>query len=103
VVKEQNSLGSFAYAYVGESAKIQQVDNPNGQRFTFAYYGDAGSRRLQENLQTHVGGSPSDFAARYDYGYNAVGGITAWSQQDPTIRRNSVGTLDMIMLTNSAL
>jgi YD repeat-containing protein len=72
-----NPLGAFTYSYVGVTSRLDHVDFPNGQKSQFAYFGAAGSRRLQQIKHTDAA---TTVISQFDYDYNAVGNITAWTQ-----------------------
>jgi len=79
-----NQLGTFNYAYVGATSRLDHVNFPNGQSTTYAYYPNVaasgagnGDQRLQEikNLD-----STPAVISKFDYAYDGVGRILQWTQ-----------------------
>jgi len=73
-----NVLGSFNYAYVNQTSRLQSVSFPNGQTTTYSYFSNSGDRRLQQILNHKTGGIT---ISKFDYTYDAAGNITTWTQQ----------------------
>jgi hypothetical protein len=73
-----NALGSFSYTYVDETARPATVGYPSGQTTEFAYFNNAGDRRLQQIHHKLSGGAT---LSKFDYAYNTVGKISTWTQQ----------------------
>jgi RHS repeat-associated protein len=74
-----NALGTFNYTYVGATGRLDHVDYPNAQKTQYAYFGAPADPRLQTINNLNFDGST--IISRFDYGYNAAGEITSWSQQ----------------------
>ncbi len=71
-----NPLGSFDYAYVNTTGRLDHVDLPNGQKAQYAYFDNLGDQRLREikNLD------PSNAViSQFDYTYNSVGNMLTWT------------------------
>jgi RHS repeat-associated protein len=72
-----NPLGIFNYSYVNSTGRVDHVDYPNGQETQYAYFDNLGDQRLKQikNLD------PSRAViSQFDYTYNPVGNISAWTQ-----------------------
>jgi len=72
-----NPIGMFNYAYVNTTGRLDHVDFPNGQKVQYTYFDNLGDQRLQQikNLD------PSNAViSQFDYTYNPVGNILAWTQ-----------------------
>jgi RHS repeat-associated protein len=72
-----NPLGTFGYAYVNTTGRMDHVDLPNGQKSQYAYFDNLGDQRLKQikNLD------PSSASiSQFDYTHNATGQITSWTQ-----------------------
>jgi RHS repeat-associated protein len=78
VTSETNVLGTFTYAYVGATGRLQLVTYPNGQTSEYAYYAAAQDSRLQTIHHRRPGGAT---LSRFDYTYDAAGNILTWQQQ----------------------
>jgi RHS repeat-associated protein len=72
-----NPLGTFNYAYVNTTGRIDHVDYPSGQKTQYAYFDNLGDQRLRQirNLDP-----PTGVISQFDYTYNAVGNIMGWAQ-----------------------
>ncbi|HEX4662635.1 MAG TPA: hypothetical protein VH144_03400, partial [Candidatus Saccharimonadales bacterium] len=72
-----NPLGSFYYAYVNATSRLDHVDLPNGQQTQYLYYDNFGDQRLEEikNLD-----QSSVAISQFDYTYNSAGNILTWTQ-----------------------
>jgi RHS repeat-associated protein len=72
-----NVLGSFAYAYVNTTGRVDHVDLPNGQKTNYTYFDNLGDQRLKQikNLDP-----TSAVISQFDYTYNATGDILTWTQ-----------------------
>ncbi len=79
-----NVLGTFTYAYVNSTGRIDHVDYPNGQRTNYTYFPNSGSpvgngdQRLQQ-IQNLKSGSVN--LSTFGYTYDADGLIKTWSRQ----------------------
>ncbi len=78
ITAASNALGSFAFSYEGISGRISRTDLPNGQSAQFAYFDNAGDRRLRQIRNVAPGGAP---LSQFDYTFNAVGDIGTWTAQ----------------------
>jgi RHS repeat-associated protein len=75
------SATAFAYTYLGNTGRVASVTNPNGQSSVYTYQDSTttpNEPRLTEikNLST-----TSAIVSKFDYGYDAAGQITSWTQQ----------------------
>ncbi len=71
-------IGTFTYAYVSNSGRVQTVTYPNGQTTTYAYYPVAQDLRLQE---IHHKKPDTTTLNKFNYTYDAIGNIKTWTQQ----------------------
>jgi len=78
ITGETNPLGSFTFAYDGVTNRLASASYPNGQTMAFAYYDNAGDRRLQEIHNKLSGGAT---LSKFGYSYDPLWNITAWTQQ----------------------
>jgi len=85
VTGESNVLGSFAYAYVDDTAgaskgttRLASVTYPNSQVTNYSWYPTLHDERLQQisNLKSSSGATISQYSQLYD----PVGQITQWQQ-----------------------
>ncbi|MEQ1910052.1 MAG: hypothetical protein ABMA15_14595 [Vicinamibacterales bacterium] len=81
IESEVNPLGTFAYGFDGATSRPLTVTYPNSQTTTYAYFTNAGDRRLQT---LHHQSSGSATLSKFDYTYNAAGEILTWRQQAET-------------------
>jgi RHS repeat-associated protein len=72
-----NALGTFAYAYVNSTQRIDHIDYPNGQRVENAYFDNVGDQRLKEIKNLSPTGAN---ISQFDYTYAAGGQIRTWTQ-----------------------
>ena len=70
-------LGTFGYAYVNTTGRMDHVDYPNGQKVQYAYFDNLGDQRLRQikNLDPSAG-----VISQFDYTYNPAGQIVSWTQ-----------------------
>jgi RHS repeat-associated protein len=73
-----NALGTFTYSWEGASFRVSEVNLPNGQRSTFAYFPNVKDQLLQQI--THWKPN-STLLSRFAYDYNGVRQITNWVQE----------------------
>ena len=73
-----NALGSFTNTYLRATALLTTNFGPNGKTTVFSYLGVTNDQRLAEIWNQNVGGST---LSKFDYGYDALGQITNWTQQ----------------------
>ena len=73
-----NALGSFTNTYLRATALLTTNFCPNGKKTVFNYLGVTNDQRLAEIWNQNVGGST---LSKFDYGYDALGQITNWTQQ----------------------
>jgi RHS repeat-associated protein len=78
IVAATNALGMFRYSYVDVTRRIASLAYPNGQTNLFAYYGNAGDRRLQSVSHLKPNGTP---LSRLGMAYDSVGRITSWTNE----------------------
>ena len=78
-----NALGTFNYTYLNQTGRVASVTNPNGQSTSYTYQDSsgAGEPRLSEIKNLN---SSSAVISKFDYGYDAQGQITSWTQQTDT-------------------
>lgn len=87
---EVNNLGTFNYAYVGVTDRLQTLSYPNGQSANFTYFPNSGDKRLKilKNLRPNLSN-----LSRFDYVYDVEGMITQWTKQ------NDAGTAQPLYFT----
>jgi RHS repeat-associated protein len=73
-----NALGTFQYAYAGATPRVASESYPNGQTNLYTYYNNAGDQRLLQIQHFYPTGA---LLSAHGYAYNAVGQITAWTNQ----------------------
>ena len=73
-----NALGSFTNVYVGATGLIATNYAPFGKKTIFSYLDNTHDQRLQTIWNQNVDGST---LSKFDYGYDALGNITNWTQQ----------------------
>jgi len=78
VTSATNPLGAFAYAYVNQTARLDRVDYPNGQRSNLSYANNLGDQRLTQIRNLRPGGAN---LSTFGYTYDAEGIIQTWSKQ----------------------
>jgi RHS repeat-associated protein len=97
VTTETNVLGTFTYAYVGATGRLQLVTYPNGQTSSYAYFDTLGDLRLQT---IHHRKPDASTLSKFDYTYDAAGNILTWQQQAdsaaPTIWRYGYDRADQL-------
>jgi RHS repeat-associated protein len=71
-------IGTFTYAYVGITGRLQTLTYPNGQTSTYSYFPNSGDKRLQEIHHKKPGGAT---LSKFNYTYDTVGNIKVWTQQ----------------------
>jgi RHS repeat-associated protein len=80
-------IGTFGYAYVGTTGRLQSVTYPNGQLSSYGYLPNSGDQRLQEiHHKTSASGTT---LSRFTYVYDAVGNIKTWTQQYGALAANA--------------
>jgi len=77
-----NALGTFNYGYVDATPRIASEAYPNGQTNLYSYYNIVGDKRLMQIQHLYPNGS---LLSANGYAYNAVGQITAWTNQWDTL------------------
>jgi hypothetical protein len=80
-----NALGSFTNVYVGATGLIATNFAPFGKKTIFSYLDTTHDQRLQTIWNQNVDGST---LSKFDYGYDALGNITNWTQQAGTTATN---------------
>jgi RHS repeat-associated protein len=73
-----NALGSFTNRYLGATSLITTNVCSTGKQTVFGYYSVTNDERLKEIWNQNVDGST---LSKFDYGYDALGQITNWTQQ----------------------
>jgi RHS repeat-associated protein len=78
VTSATNPLGSFTYAYVNTTGRLDHVLYPNGQRTNYSYFNNAGDQRLQQiqNLKPDTSN-----LSTFTHTYDAEGIIQSWAKQ----------------------
>jgi len=79
-----NPLGSFVYQYDSASARLTQVNYPNGQQSNFDYFTPAdplGSGNLKVITNLGTGSTNGQTLSKFSYQYNQAGEITNWVKQ----------------------
>jgi RHS repeat-associated protein len=77
-----NALGIFQYTYVDATPRLASEAYPNGQTNLYTYYKNLGDQRLLRIQNMYPNGS---LISGFGYAYNAVGQITAWTNQWDTL------------------
>jgi RHS repeat-associated protein len=77
-----NALGTFRYTYVDATWRLGSENYPNGQANLYSYYNNVGDERLLQTQHLYPNGS---LLSGFGYAYNAVGDITAWTNQWDTL------------------
>jgi hypothetical protein len=92
---DANKLGTFNYAYVGVTNRLQTLTYPNGSTTNYTYFPNLQDKRLQEiRNQT----SASALLSQFDYTYDTEGQIQTWTDGR---RRGRVYNLTLQGLTGS--
>ena len=73
-----HAVGTFTYAYIGQTEQLQSLTYPNSQTSTYTYLANSADRRLQTIRHTAPGGST---LSKFDYTYDKVGNILTWRQE----------------------
>lgn len=73
-----NKLGTFGYAYVGVTNRLQTVTYPNGQTTSYTYFPNSGDKELKtlQNFRPNASN-----LSRFDYVYDKEHLITQWTKQ----------------------
>lgn len=79
-------IGTFTWAYVSNSGRVQSVTYPNGQSTSYTYYPVAQDLRLQE---IHHKKPDTTTLNRFTYTYDAIGNIRTWTQQTDASAANA--------------
>jgi len=77
-----NALGAFQYTYVDATQRLASEAYPNGQKNLYLYYNNLGDQRLSQIKHFYPN---STLLSGFGYAYNAVGQITAWTNQWDTL------------------
>ena len=77
-----NALGIFRYIHVGATPRLASESYPNGQTNLYFYYNNTNDHRLLQIQHLYPNGS---LLSCFGYNYNAVGQITAWTNQWDTL------------------
>jgi len=84
LVNVTNPLGSFGYTYDATTSNLTQINYPNGQKTTMAYYqptNPIGAGRLQTLTNTGAGSTAGQTLSAFNYTYTQAGDINTWTQQ----------------------
>lgn len=79
VAETTNVLGRFSYDYVEATQRPKAIRYPNGIEILYEYFDEKGDHRLRT---IHNRGPSGETLSRFDYGYDGLGRITTWSQQE---------------------
>ncbi|MFO0726730.1 MAG: RHS repeat-associated core domain-containing protein [Myxococcota bacterium] len=75
-----NNLGTFAYAYMGASNRVDTIDYPNGMRVDYGYFGTTTDFLLSQIKNLSSGTTPT-VISQFDYTYNPDRTIATWAQK----------------------
>jgi YD repeat-containing protein len=78
IVAQNSPLGAVTYGYDGATPRVTSVVYPNGQTTAYAYFNNAGDRRLQTIHHKYAGGVT---LSRFDYTFDVVGNILTRQQE----------------------
>jgi len=78
VIGITNALGSFAATYLRATTLMTTNSYPNGQSTVLSYQSVTNDQRLAEIWNLNSNGST---LSKFNYGYDALGQITNWTQQ----------------------
>jgi len=73
-------LGTFNFAYVNATERLDNISYPNGQIVQYHYYDNLGDQRLQQIKNQDSGGN---LISQFDYTYNGDGSIQSWTLNNP--------------------
>ena len=77
---DANKLGTFNYAYVGVTNRLQTLTYPNGITANYLYFPNLQDKRLEEiKNQT----STATLLSQFDYIYGAEGQLLTWTKNYP--------------------
>lgn len=82
VSSETNSLGTFGYNYVNQTAMLASMTYPNGQSVVYDYFDNKGDQRLKQIWNRKPDGGT---LSKFGYEYNKEGNITKWTQQSDSL------------------
>jgi YD repeat-containing protein len=75
------SAMAFAYTYLGNTGRVASVTNPNGQSSVYTYQDTTTTPNEPRLTEIKNLSAASAVISKFDYGYNAEGQITSWTQQ----------------------
>ncbi len=78
VASATNVLGSFTFAYTGNTARLSGIAFPNGQTITLDYFDNSGNQRLKQ-VWNKTGSGVT--ISKFDYLHDAQGQVSKWTQQ----------------------
>jgi RHS repeat-associated protein len=77
---DANKLGTFNYAYIGVTNRLQTLTYPNGITASYLYFPNLQDKRLEEiKNQT----STSTLLSQFDYTYDSEGQLGTWTKSYP--------------------
>jgi len=77
---DANKLGTFNYAYVGVTNRLQTLTYPNGSTVNYTYFDNLEDKHLKQiKNQT----SASVLLSQFDYTYDDEGQIKTWTKNYP--------------------
>jgi RHS repeat-associated protein len=81
LTSQTDPIGTFTYAYQGDTGRAVTVTYPNSQTTSYAYYPTNQEHRLQEIHHKKPSGAS---LSKFNYTYDSVGNILTWVQQTET-------------------
>jgi YD repeat-containing protein len=73
-----HALGTFTWAYVGQTGRLASLTYPTGMTSAYSYFGTTADRRLQTIHHRTSGGAT---LSKFDYTYDVVGNLLTWRQE----------------------
>jgi RHS repeat-associated protein len=75
------SATAFAYGYLNNTGRVASVVNPNGQSSVYSYQDSVSTPNEPRLSEIKNLNASSAVVSKFDYGYDAQGQITSWTQQ----------------------
>lgn len=92
--QQTDPIGTFTYAYTGNSGRVATVTYPNGQTSSYAYLPVSQDLRLQE---IHHRKPDASTLNRFTYTYDKVGNILIWTSNPPNAYDFGYDRADQLM------
>ena len=73
-----NHLGTFEYAYIGQSNRVDYMDYPNGMRTQYTYTDANGDHLIQQIKHLNSAATP-EVISQFDYTYRQDRNIETWT------------------------